>query len=204
MTEQRSATLDDTATIDDREVLVDDAELVADPEFVATLQRRRLTTPATRVLLVLIVLGLGFVLGAYVQKHRNSSSDAALPAGLAQLFGRNGGGQGAFGGTGGTLSGTIKLVDGNNVYIADAQGNITKVVTTADTEITVNKDATLADLGPSKSVTVQGSQNADGTYSATSIREGTGGTGAFPGGGAGPSAATSGGGLPAGGGRPTG
>ena len=183
MTEQHSATLDDTTDPDDDGAsLADDDQLVADPAFVATLQKRRLTTPATRVLLVLIVLGVGFLLGAYVQKLRTPSTTNALPAGLAQLFGRNGGAQGGFAGGGGALTGTVKLVDGNNVYISDAQGNVTKVVTNAGTTIQVTKDGTLADLGPSKTVTVQGSQNADGTYTATSIRESSGGAGTFPGG----------------------
>jgi hypothetical protein len=203
MTEQPSATVDETTELDgQRDSLVDDDDLVADPEFVATLQRRRLTTPLTRVLLILIVLGLGFLLGAYVQKHRTPSTSTGLPAGLAQLFGRNSGGQGALAANGGALTGTIKLVDGNNVYITDAEGNITKIVTTADTKITVSKDGTLADLGPSKTITVQGSQNADGTYSATSIREGSGGTGGFPGAGAGTGSPTAtngdGGGFPGG------
>ncbi len=190
MTEHRSAALEDTTELAADASLADDAELVADPEFVAMLQKRRLTTPATRVLLILIVLGLGFVLGAYVQKQRSPAATTGVPAGLAQLLGRNGGAPVGLGSTGGALTGTVTLVDGNNVYITDVQGNVTKVVTTADTTIKVNKDGTLADLGPSKSVTVQGSQNADGTYSATSIQEGSGG-GRFPVGGAG---------IPAGGG----
>lgn len=179
-------------------VTVDDAELVADPEFVAMLQKQRLTTPATRVLLFLIVLGLGFVLGAYVQKQRSPATTTGVPAGLAQLFGRDGGAQVGLGSAGGALTGTVTLVDGNNVYVTDAQGNVTKVVTTVDTTIKVNKDGTLADLGPSKSVTVQGSQNADGTYSATSIQESSGGT-RFPGGGAGFPAGANGGSPPSGG-----
>lgn len=195
MTEQRSTTLDDTAHLAAGPLAGDD-DLVADPEFVATLQQRRLTTRATRVLLSLIILGLGFVLGAYVQEQRNPSAAAAsgLPANLADLFG-GGGPPTDAGAAGGSLTGTVTLVDGNNVYITDAQGNVTKVVTTADTAIKVNKDGTLADLGPSKSVTVDGSQNADGTYSATSIEESTGV--AFPGGGAGfPTGADGGGSLP--------
>lgn len=199
MTEQRSTTLDDTTHLAAGPLAGDD-ELVADPDFVATLQKRRLTTRATRVLLSLIILGLGFVLGAYVQQHRNPSTATGIPAGLAELFGANGGPQAGTGAAGGSLRGTVTLVDGNNVYITDAQGNITKIVTTADTTIKVNKDGTLADLGPSKSVTVQGSQNADGTYSATSIQESSGG-GAFPSGGAGfPTGADGGAGPPGGGG----
>lgn len=201
MTEHRSTTLDDTTQLAAGPLAGDD-ELVADPEFVATLQKRRLTTPATRVLLILIILGLGFVLGAYVQQHRNPSTATAtgIPAGLAELFGGNGGAQAGAGAADGSLTGTVTLVDGNNVYITDAQGNVTKIVTTADTTIKVNKDGTLADLGPSKSVTVQGSQNADGTYSATSIQESSGG-GGFPSGGAGfPTGANGGGGPPGGGG----
>jgi hypothetical protein len=199
MTEQRSTTLDDTAQLAGGPLASDD-HLVADPEFVATLQKRRLTTRATRVLLSLIILGLGFVLGAYVQEQRNPSTAAAsgLPAGLEDLF-AGGAPPADAGATGGALTGTVTLVDGNNVYITDAQGNVTKIVTTADTAIKVNKDGTLADLGPSKSVTVEGSQNADGTYSATSIEESTGL--AFPSGGAGfPTGANGGGGPPGGGG----
>lgn len=201
MTEQRSTTLDDT-TRSAATPLASDDDLVADPEFVTTLQKRRLTTRATRVLLSLIVLGLGFVLGAYMQELRNPSTGTAtgLPAGLADLFGGNGGPQASTGTAGGSLTGTVTLVDGTNVYLTDTQGNITKIVTTADTTIKVTKDGTLADLGPSKSVTVQGSQNADGTYAATSIQESSGG-GGFPSRGAGfPTGADGGGAPPVGGG----
>jgi hypothetical protein len=179
------------ADVDELEEPADVDELEEDAVFRASLERGRLTTPLTRVLLVLLVVTAGFVGGAVFEKHRHPASAATgIPPQLAQLLAGRTPTAGGGTGTGGALTGTVKLVDGNNVYVQDAQGNVTKVTTGTYTKIQVRKDGTLADLGPSKTVTVQGSANGDGTYTATSVTESSGGAfpggGGFPGGGAAP------------------
>jgi hypothetical protein len=183
-------------------VPVDD--IVADPALVTELRRRRAITPITRALLAVVIAGGAFLGGVLVQKSQTKGTAAsALPAGLpADIAARFGGGTpttvaGAGNGTTGgatSTSGTIKLVDGKNVYVSDAQGNVVKVATNGSTKVTVNQDATVAKLKPSNSVIVQGTRGSDGTITATSISQtaaggqsgfsGFGG-GGFPGGPAG-------------------
>jgi hypothetical protein len=93
----------------------------------------------------------------------------------------------------------VKLVDGTNVYIQDASGNVVKVSTSADSAITVTKRGTAADLKAGDTVVVQGTADGDGNIAATAItstnglgagRNGQGGTGGQTGAGAAPGAPT--------------
>ena len=79
----------------------------------------------------------------------------------------------------------MKLVDGTNVYVQDAQGNTIKVTTNPNTTISRHQTGTTKDLAPGSSVIVQGKQNKDGTATAaTSISQTAGLGGGLPGGGA--------------------
>ncbi len=107
---------------------------------------------------------------------------------------RGGGGAGAGGGGGqggGFARGTVKAVDGNTVYLTDANGNTIKVTTAPTTKVTLNKDGQVADLQPGQSVVVVGTPDASGGYTATQLTEGGaagfggGGGGGFGGGGGG-------------------
>lgn len=189
----------DVPAADDDLVPVDD--IVADPTLVTELRRRRSITPVTRALLVVVLAGGAFLGGVLVQKSQTkSTSTSALPAGvpanIAALFG--GATTTTVAGSGGSATatamqtiGTIKLVDGKNVYVSDAQGNVVRVATNRGTKITVNQDATVDKLKPSTSVIVQGTRGSDGTITATSVSQtaaggqagfGGFGGGAFPGG----------------------
>ena len=66
----------------------------------------------------------------------------------------------------------MKLVDGTNVYITDASGNLVKVTTQPGLVVTVNKDGTVADLAAGESVVVTGTAGSDGSIAATAIRSG--------------------------------
>lgn len=87
--------------------------------------------------------------------------------------GRGAGGFGAFGGGGaaggGAVTGTVKLVDGTNVYVTDTAGNVVKVATTASSQLTKTVPATTKDVAPGDVVIVRGSQNSDGSYTAQSL-----------------------------------
>jgi hypothetical protein len=158
----------------------------------------------TRVLLVLIVLSVGFLGGALVDRwQRPSSSSATSAQSLINAFRRNrngasggSGGSGAagagggfaalFGGGGaggGATVGTVKLVDGKNVYVQDAAGDVIKVTTSPSTQVTVSKPGSVSQLAPGTAVIVQGTTSSDGTtMSATSISPSSG-LGRFGGGG---------------------
>jgi hypothetical protein len=118
---------------------------------------------------------------------------AAAGAGQGRQGGTGQAGTGAAGGGfGGGTFGTVKLIDGTNVYIQDASGNVVKVSTSADSAITVTKRGTAADLKAGDTVVVQGTADGDGNIAATAItstngalgrggQTGTGQTGAAPG-----------------------
>jgi len=80
--------------------------------------------------------------------------------------GQNGTGQGGFGGT----FGTIDSIEGNVVNVKMQNGSIVKVTTTDTTLIQKTADVTVQDLQVGEQVTVSGSQAADGTTTARSIR----------------------------------
>jgi hypothetical protein len=171
--------------------------MVPDRTLVAELRRRRAITPITRALLVIIVAGGAFLGGVLVEKSQaKTTSASALPAGvpanIAALFG--GRTSTTVAGSAGRTStgvtqtfGTIKLVDGKNVYVSDAQGNVVRVATNGKTKITVSQEATVSKLKPSTSVIVQGTTGSDGTVTATSISQTAAGGqgGGFPGAGGG-------------------
>jgi uncharacterized membrane protein YgcG len=180
--------------------LADVDEITPDDNLLADVHRTRLTTPVTRVLIALVVIGGAFLAGAVVERtqHKTSSASSNLSALAAQFRNRLGGGTSGTGGTGtggggagngGTTIGTIKLVDGNNVYVQDFSGNVVKYTTNSTTTVTLRATATVKQLKPGTSVIVQGSASTDGASTATSISQssgiGGGGGGPFGGGGGG-------------------
>ncbi len=171
-----------------------------EPEPLPISPRRRRVSWVTATLALAAVAAAGFYAGVLVQKHQKSSASSTASAlqALASRFGaggRNaaagglgGGGFGAGGGAG-RVSGTVKLVDGTNIYVTDAQGNTVKVATGSGAQFTKPAAGSLTDVKIGDRVTVQGPQGADGTYQAQQVTiGGAGGGGAgrgFGGGGAG-------------------
>ncbi|MFF3859560.1 DUF5666 domain-containing protein [Streptomyces sp. NPDC002209] len=94
-----------------------------------------------------------------------------------------GGATGGPGAGGGVTTGTVRLVDGTTLYVTDAQGNVVKVTTDSNTQITQAKAGKVSDLQPGQTVTVRGSLNDSGDVAATTVAQG--GTGGFTGGGRG-------------------
>ncbi|MFB7051923.1 DUF5666 domain-containing protein [Streptomyces vinaceus] len=153
-----------------------------------------------------VVAGLAFTGGALVEKGhlqgspgtgsagRNFAAGAGGQgrtgpaqggAGTGQSGGRQGFG-GATGGPGagaGATTGTVKLVDGTTLYVTDAAGEVVKVTTDANTQITQAKSGKVSDLQPGQTVTVRGSQNPAGDLAATTVAQG--GAGGFGGAGGG-------------------
>ena len=188
--------------------LVDVDSITPDQTLLADVRRTRITTPVTRVLLALVVLGGAFLAGALVERtqHKTSSSGSGLDALAAQFRNRLGGqgasgasgasggnGLGGLGGGSGSTIGTVKLVDGKNVYIQDFSGNVVKVTTNASTQVNVTSKGTVSELKPGTSVIVQGTASKDGTSTAaTSISQSSGLGNGSPFGGAGTAAGPSG------------
>ncbi|MEU9192233.1 DUF5666 domain-containing protein [Streptomyces hundungensis] len=137
-----------------------------------------------------LIAGLAFAGGALVEKGQNESSTAgqrtptatasrggAGASGQRQGFGAGSDGRGRTGGTGaaaagGLTIGTVKLVDGSTLYVTDAQGNVVKVTTAGNTQVTEARSGKVSDLQPGQTVTVRGSQNSSGDVAATTVAEG--------------------------------
>ena len=87
--------------------LVDIDEIEPDESLLADVRKTRITTPATRVLLVLIVLGVGFLGGALVDRWQRPSSSAtsSLSSLISQFRRGAAGGSGAGGAAGGAALG---------------------------------------------------------------------------------------------------
>ena len=173
---------------------------VSDGDLTVALARRpRFKVPSlTMILMIVAVASLGFLGGTLVGKHYGSSggSGAAAFRGFAGaagapsagstssssgFAGRGGGGLFAGGGT----FGTVKLVDGNIVYVQTATGGIVQVSTSAAPKVTISSSGQVKDLLPGETVIVQGTTKANGSIAATSISQNSlGGGGGGAGGGA--------------------
>ncbi|HEX4679267.1 MAG TPA: hypothetical protein VH210_08735 [Gaiellaceae bacterium] len=144
------------------------------------LARRRKKLPAlTAALALAVAVAGGLIGGVEAQKHWGASSAATPGAGFAARFGgRPGGGAGGggFAGAGGfpgagggATTGTVTLIKGSTLYVTDASGNTVLVHTTAGSAVQKTVSGTLKTVHPGDSVTVTGSQNNDGSYSAQKI-----------------------------------
>jgi len=165
---------------------------------VALARRPRVHLPSlTLTLTMVVVAGLGCLGGIFLGENFGSSSGSSAAAfralagagatpsagSTSSSSGFAGRGAGLFG-SGGTF-GTIKLVDGNIVYVQTAAGDIVQVSTSAATKVTISSAAPVKDLLPGETVIVEGTKNANGSIAATSISQNSlgGGGGAFPAGG---------------------
>jgi hypothetical protein len=148
-------------------------------------RRRKKLSALTASLALAVAVAGGVVGGVEAQKHWGASSSAAAtgrPAGFAGFAGRGGGGAGGGGfpglggaaaGSGGT-SGTVTLIKGSTLYVTDASGNTVLVKTTAGSTVQKTVSASVKTVHPGDAVTVTGTQNADGSYSARAITIGGG------------------------------
>ena len=171
---------------------------LSDGDLTAALARRpKVRLPSlTMTLFVAAVAALGFLGGAFTDKHLGASSSPAASAfsrfaaaagasssagtGSTSSTGFAGRGGGLFGGSGAGTFGTVKLVDGNIVYVQTAAGDIVQVTTSAATKVTISSPGQVKDLLPGETIIVEGSKNANGSVAATSISQpslGTGGGG---------------------------
>lgn len=171
-----------------------------DDDIVVPPPRRRMVTGLSWFLGAALVAAAGFAGGVVLERHKlPATASATRAAGAGRGFGGaagasgasgvtgpsgvTGGGATTAGGRGGTV-GTVQLVDGNNVYIQDTQGNTIKVTLASGGTVTVAKAGALSDLQPGATVRVTGTTGANDTMQATSISDlGALGGGGFGGGG---------------------
>lgn len=185
-----------------------------DDYFEEELPRRPLPKrlgPITISLIVLAMAAGAFYGGVQVEKHNVTASSSGTGAAAAAAFARLRAGAGAAttgrGGAAATTggggfsgaSGTITVVDGNNIYVTAADGSIVKVITSPASQYSVTSSGTIASLHPGDNVTVVGPSDGNGNVTATSVTDtgaggGTGGgrRGSGGGAGAGTGAATGG------------
>jgi hypothetical protein len=176
----------------------DAVSLLATPatgdDLTATLASRppRAKLPSLTMALVAAVLtGAGFLGGVLLEKHQAGSSSSSplasvLAGGRPPNLGSGGlpnlGGGGTAGASGagsaaglafgrGTTIGTVKLVDGNTIYIQGFTGSLTKVTTTPATKILITAAGTIKDLRPGETLMIQGPRHGSGTVAATSVTE---------------------------------
>jgi hypothetical protein len=160
-----------------------------EPEFRPRPRRR--AHALTFVLAGALLVGVGFYGGVLVQKHQDKGRTSTTASARGRAFaaaaggatgasgasgasgaggaGGRGFGGGGFGGGGGAVTGTVKLVDGKNVYVTDTNGNVVKVETGASSQLTKTDPATTKDVAPGDVVIARGTQNSDGSYSASTL-----------------------------------
>jgi hypothetical protein len=143
-------------------------------------RRRGKVDKWTRILGVAVVLLLVFNVG--VRMGHASRPKAAAPAGGAGAgAGGAGAGAGATAGTGAgggggaagaakpAATGTIKVVDGNTIYVGQPDGTTRKVTVNDSTRFTRTVPVELRDMQPGDRVTVEGPAHPDGGIDAVRI-----------------------------------
>ncbi len=165
---------------------------------------RRPLGPLTIVLCGLLLAAGAFAGGVIIEKRHvppattaSARTGSAFAAAARTSTGAPGAAgttaSGAAGGVGsGATVGTVTLVDGTNVYVTEASGTIVKIATTPRSQISITAAGTVATIKPGDTVTATGATGADGTVTATSLRDsGAGGArGAASGASGGATAAT--------------
>jgi len=73
-----------------------------------------------------------------------------------------------------TTTGTVKLVDGDTVYITTSDGRTITVKTSGSTAVQTTQGGSLGDLAAGSTVTVQGQTRSDGPISASAITKAKG------------------------------
>jgi hypothetical protein len=149
--------------------------------------RRKLITPMTVTLALVLFAACGFIGGVLVQKGQASgtpttgggsglasrfaaaasgASGASGTAGFASRFG------GLFGGAGGGgASGTVSSISGSTLYVTETSGNTVAVVTTPESKITKSESVKSGAIHPGDSIVVEGITGSSGTITASSVTD---------------------------------
>jgi hypothetical protein len=164
------------------------AQIGSDEEVDAALTpKKSLNLPlATAILAGIVVLAIGLAGGAGLHAAFASDSTTTQPQASGRGFGggyggfrgQNGNGQApgaGQGGPGGATIGTVVSATGTELVVKTQSGNVT-VKLTGDTTYEITAKGTAADLKQGEQVVVSG-QNANGTITANTVRQGSFGGG---------------------------
>jgi hypothetical protein len=153
--------------------------------------RRKLVTPVSAILLLVLFAAGGFIGGVEVQKGQGSSSGGSLASSFASRFGAAAGGatstagstsagstsrlRGLFGGGGaagaGATIGTVSSINGRTLYVSEVSGDTVAVVTTPESKITKSESVGAKAIHPGDSVVVEGLAGSKGTITASSVTD---------------------------------
>jgi hypothetical protein len=143
-------------------------DTVLDSELPAR-SRRKLITPVTAGLGIVVLVALGFTGGVLVQKSSGATATPAAATGARPSFAR-GGGQGAAGGGGARPTvGTVSSKDGRTLYVKTTDGTTVKVRLDANGKVTRTAKASAKAIHPGDTVFAQGTTSANGTVKAASV-----------------------------------
>jgi hypothetical protein len=157
--------------------------------------RRKLLSPLPLTLLVVLLIACAFFGGVEVEKGNTSSGGSAgLGSGLAAVRSRLAGAGrsrtgaagtstsgfpgagGSFAGAGagglagaGLTTGEVSFASGDTLYVTSSEGNTVKVSAPQGTKVTKTVTTTVDDVHPGDTVVVRGTQNKNGSISASSI-----------------------------------
>ena len=156
--------------VTDRELEPNDDDL---KELLAKRQHAR-PNKVTWVLLVLLVLALGFAMGACVQKGVTAATSAAASAASPPPIATDP--TGSIGGPpsarrGDLEIGTIESVDGTTLTITTPAGEAITIEVPEGTSVTSSVEVPLGDLPVGSNVIIRGTREDDGTFTADSVTE---------------------------------
>ena len=164
-----------------------DEDWYPDLEELPPRPRRKLLTPWTVLLTVVLFAACGFIGGVLVQKGQQSGGGTTGLGGLASRFAAAAGGGGAtgasgasgaagfasrFGGLfGGGTAGTVSSISGNTLYITETSGNTVAVETTPESKITKSESVKGSAIHPGDSIVVEGVTGSTGAVVASSVTD---------------------------------
>lgn len=148
--------------------------------------RRKLLTPLTGGLLVVLIAAAGFIGGVLVEKGQaggssgNSFAAAASRFAAARGGAAAGAGRGAAGGFGGLLGGggsqgqltvgQVSSLEGRTLYVNTAQGGTVRVKVPVGESVSKTITTSVHAIHPGENVVVQGTKGSGGAIDATSVR----------------------------------
>lgn len=141
----------------------------------AKVRRRGKIDKWTRILGVVVVLLLVFNIGVRLGHASKKAAPPASGAGAGAGAGgaAAGGGAGAVGGEGASkpaVSGTVKVVDGNSIYVNQPDGTTKRVEANESTRFTRTEPSELRDVQPGDKLTVEGTPGPEGSVNATRVQ----------------------------------
>src|SRR5204862_5081226 len=101
------------------------------------------------------------------------AAGAGAGAGAGARGGAGGGaaGAGADAGFKPVASGTVKVIDGNNIYVSQPDGTTKKIVNNESTRYTRTQPSALRDVQPGDQLSVEGTAQPDGSVTATRVND---------------------------------